>query len=304
MTVRRPTRPARWLLAAAVLLLGVCAGTLVVVASALRTLGQWMAKVRRMAAEFHRDPLHVLARECRQMPTGRTPCDGKAPRIEPILPGLRAEETNRRFAVLDLSRKNRLLSHPAAPAAEWSPTKPLRFITGVGLILSSLSLVALAVLTIRAFTAGNIASLMLAMGRGGMQFMLIIWLQGIWLPLHGYDFSQTPLWAGIYLVPLTTGFLVAAPLSMVLVSVLLGRLSDRLPSRRGLIVAAHESPPISASIHKISRLKASGQSSAKRAKSSRTTASRCASLPGRPLRPAPGRRVPSHSRCQTGAPSS
>ena len=69
---------------------------------------------------------------------------------------------------------------------------------------------------IRAFTAGNIASMMLAMGRGGMQFMLIIWLQGIWLPLHGYDFSQTPLWAGIYLVPLTTGFLVAAPLSGIL----------------------------------------------------------------------------------------
>jgi MFS family permease len=57
---------------------------------------------------------------------------------------------------------------------------------------------------------------MLAMGRGGMQFMLIIWLQGIWLPLHGYSFSQTPLWAGIYLVPLTTGFLLAAPLSGVL----------------------------------------------------------------------------------------
>jgi len=57
---------------------------------------------------------------------------------------------------------------------------------------------------------------MLAMGRGGMQFMLIIWLQGIWLPLHGYDFSQTPLWAGIYLVPLTTGFLAAAPLSGIL----------------------------------------------------------------------------------------
>jgi MFS family permease len=69
---------------------------------------------------------------------------------------------------------------------------------------------------IRAFTAGNIASLMLAMGRGGMQFMLIIWLQGIWLPLHGYDFSQTPLWAGIYLVPLTVGFLAAAPLSGIL----------------------------------------------------------------------------------------
>ena len=69
---------------------------------------------------------------------------------------------------------------------------------------------------IRAFAAGNIASLMLAMGRGGMQFMLIIWLQGIWLPLHGYSFSRTPLWAGIYLVPLTIGFLVSAPLSGVL----------------------------------------------------------------------------------------
>ena len=69
---------------------------------------------------------------------------------------------------------------------------------------------------IRAFAAGNVASLMLALGRGGMQFMLIIWLQGIWLPLHGYSYSQTPLWAGIYLVPLTVGFLVAAPLSGVL----------------------------------------------------------------------------------------
>ena len=54
---------------------------------------------------------------------------------------------------------------------------------------------------IRAFTFGNIANLLLAMSRGGMQFMLIIWLQGIWLPLHGYSYEQTPLWAGIYLVP-------------------------------------------------------------------------------------------------------
>ncbi|HEX3962645.1 MAG TPA: MFS transporter [Trebonia sp.] len=76
---------------------------------------------------------------------------------------------------------------------------------------------------IRAFAAGNIANLMLAMGRGGMQFMLIIWLQGIWLPLHGYSFSQTPLWAGIYLVPLTAGFLLSAPLS--------GVLSDRFGAR-------------------------------------------------------------------------
>jgi MFS family permease len=69
---------------------------------------------------------------------------------------------------------------------------------------------------IKAFAAGNIANLMLAMGRGGMQFMLIIWLQGIWLPLHGYSYSQTPLWAGIYLLPLTVGFLLSAPTSGVL----------------------------------------------------------------------------------------
>ena len=47
------------------------------------------------------------------------------------------------------------------------------------------------------------------MARGGLQFILIIWLQGIWLPLHGYAFDQTPLWAGIYMLPLTVGFLVA-----------------------------------------------------------------------------------------------
>src|SRR6202035_4785352 len=76
---------------------------------------------------------------------------------------------------------------------------------------------------IRAFAAGNVANLMLAMGRGGMQFMLIIWLQGIWLPLHGYSFSQTPLWAGIYLVPLTVGFLISAPLS--------GLLSDKFGAK-------------------------------------------------------------------------
>jgi MFS family permease len=69
---------------------------------------------------------------------------------------------------------------------------------------------------IRAFAAGNIANLAMALSRGGMQFMLIIWLQGIWLPLHGYSFSQTPLWAGIYLIPLTLGFLFSAPLSGIL----------------------------------------------------------------------------------------
>ncbi|GAA1993891.1 MFS transporter [Kitasatospora viridis] len=75
----------------------------------------------------------------------------------------------------------------------------------------------------RAFTFGNLASLAMSMGRGGMQFVLIIWLQGIWLPLHGYDFTDTPLWAGIFMLPLTAGFLAAGPVS--------GYLSDRLGSR-------------------------------------------------------------------------
>jgi hypothetical protein len=59
---------------------------------------------------------------------------------------------------------------------------------------------------IRAFVMGNVAGLMAALGRGGLQFMLVIWLQGIWLPQHGYSFDQTPLWAGIYMIPLTLGF--------------------------------------------------------------------------------------------------
>jgi MFS family permease len=77
--------------------------------------------------------------------------------------------------------------------------------------------------SIRAFTAGNIAGLLGAVARGGLQFMLIIWLQGIWLPLHGYDYTQTPLWAGIYMLPMTVGFLVAGPIS--------GMLSDRYGAR-------------------------------------------------------------------------
>ncbi|MEV0720095.1 MFS transporter [Asanoa sp. NPDC050611] len=87
---------------------------------------------------------------------------------------------------------------------------------------------------IQAFWAGNAAALFNAVARGGLQFMLIIWLQGIWLPLRGYDFEDTPLWAGIYLVPLTIGFIVAGPLS--------GWLSDRygakLLATGGLVVMA------------------------------------------------------------------
>jgi MFS family permease len=81
----------------------------------------------------------------------------------------------------------------------------------------------LSLFRIRAFTAGNIAGLLAAIARGGLQFVLIIWLQGIWLPLHGYDYSDTPLWAGIYLLPLTAAFLVSGPAS--------GVLSDRFGAR-------------------------------------------------------------------------
>ncbi|MHB1781481.1 MAG: MFS transporter [Acidimicrobiales bacterium] len=87
---------------------------------------------------------------------------------------------------------------------------------------------------IRAFTAGSLSTLLSGIARGGLMFMLVIWLQGIWLPEHGYSFTRTPLWAGIYMLPLTTGFLLAGPVS--------GLLSDRFGSRPfatgGMLVSA------------------------------------------------------------------
>jgi MFS family permease len=115
---------------------------------------------------------------------------------------------------------------------------------GVGLVLLALFVVielrvddpmfSLGLFRIRAFSAGSIATFLASLGRGGLMFMLIIWLQGIWLPLHGYSFVQTPLWAGIYMLPLTLGFLIAGPVS--------GRLSDRFGARPfatgGMLAAA------------------------------------------------------------------
>jgi MFS family permease len=92
----------------------------------------------------------------------------------------------------------------------------------------------LRLLRIRAFAAGNAATLLGAIARGGLQFMLILWLQGIWLVLHGYNFKDTPLWSGIYLLPLTCGFVVSGPLS--------GKLSDKHGARAfasgGLLLSA------------------------------------------------------------------
>ena len=87
---------------------------------------------------------------------------------------------------------------------------------------------------IRAFSAGTLATLLSALARGGLMFMLIIWLQGIWLPEHGYSFASTPLWAGIYMLPLSVGFLIAGPVA--------GRLADHFGARPfttgGMLLAA------------------------------------------------------------------
>ena len=86
----------------------------------------------------------------------------------------------------------------------------------------------------RPFAMANLAGILASVGRGGLQFMLIIWLQGIWLPLHGFSYEDTPLWAGIYLLPLTIGFLISGPVS--------GILSDRWGARglatSGLLLTA------------------------------------------------------------------
>ena len=114
----------------------------------------------------------------------------------------------------------------------WTAPKVIvAFVVGIGLLAafgwielhSDSPMFNLRLFKIRAFATGGFAGLLAAISRGGMQFMLIIWLQGIWLPLHGYKYEATPLWAGIYLLPLTIGFLIAGPVS--------GYLSDRHGAR-------------------------------------------------------------------------
>jgi len=87
---------------------------------------------------------------------------------------------------------------------------------------------------IKMFSYANIAGFLNAMGRGGMMFMLIILLQGIWLPLHGYSYESTPFWAGVYMLPLTLGVVVMGPIS--------GMLSDKYGPRwiatLGMVISA------------------------------------------------------------------
>ena len=92
----------------------------------------------------------------------------------------------------------------------------------------------LALFRIRAFTFGTLSTFLAAVARGGLMFMLIIWLQGIWLPLHGYSFTETPLWAGIYMLPLTLGLLIAGPtLRLPLRPLRRAALRHRRDARRG-----------------------------------------------------------------------
>jgi MFS family permease len=92
----------------------------------------------------------------------------------------------------------------------------------------------LSLFRIRPFAFGNLASFLGSIGRGGLMFMLMLWFQGIWLPQHGYSFADTPLWAGIYMIPFTLGFVIAGPIS--------GKLSDRYGARPfatgGMLLAA------------------------------------------------------------------
>jgi MFS family permease len=117
-------------------------------------------------------------------------------------------------------------------AMGWTNPEVLALLIGGALLLVAFAVIEtkvaepmfhLGLFKIRAFAAGNVAGFAARLGQGGLQFMLVIWLQGIWLPLHGYSYSSTPLWAGIFLLPLTAGFLVSGPLS--------GYLSDRYGAR-------------------------------------------------------------------------
>jgi MFS family permease len=114
----------------------------------------------------------------------------------------------------------------------WADPVVIGLLTGGAVLLAAFTvietrvaepMIQLSLFRIRAFSAGNVASFAVSIARGGLQFMLIIWLQGIWLPLHGYNYSDTPLWAGIFLLPLTAGFLISGPLA--------GTLSDRFGAR-------------------------------------------------------------------------
>jgi MFS family permease len=119
-----------------------------------------------------------------------------------------------------------------AHATGWTSPRAIALLAGGALSLAAFALIErrvadpmfrLPLFRIRAFTFGTLSTFLSSVSRGGLMFILIIWLQGIWLPQHGYDFTRTPLWAGIYILPLTVGMLLVGPAS--------GWLSDRFGAR-------------------------------------------------------------------------
>ncbi len=124
-----------------------------------------------------------------------------------------------------------IMPYGSSPTGWGSPTVIICLVAGAvalaGFVVVELRvpqpMFRLQLFALRPFLFGNVSSFIAALARGGLQFMLVIWLQGIWLPIHGFNFAQTPLWAAIYMIPLMVGFLIAGPLS--------GTFSDRWGAR-------------------------------------------------------------------------
>ncbi len=87
---------------------------------------------------------------------------------------------------------------------------------------------------IRAFTFGNFAGFLSSLGRGAIMFLVVIWLQGIYLPLHGYSYSSAPFWAGIYMLPMMAGFISLGPIG----GYLTDKYGARLFATLGMVIIA------------------------------------------------------------------
>ena len=92
----------------------------------------------------------------------------------------------------------------------------------------------LSLFKIRPFTFGNLSLFLSGLGRGAVMFLVIIWLQGIYLPLHGYSYTETPFWAGVYMLPMMLGMVIFGPIG--------GALTDKYGARifatTGMIIIA------------------------------------------------------------------
>ncbi|MDA8055254.1 MAG: MFS transporter [Thermoplasmatales archaeon] len=87
---------------------------------------------------------------------------------------------------------------------------------------------------VKAFSYGNLANFVSSLGRGAIMFLVVIWLQGIYLPLHGYNYTSTPFWAGIYMLPMMVGFIALGPIG----GMLTDKYGARLFATAGMIIVA------------------------------------------------------------------